>query len=68
MFHKIKNVSPLPDFKLSVQFCEGVTKLYDVKPLFKRLPVFVSLKEHPAMASFGMTSWIYPATNCGSTV
>lgn len=47
MFHKIKNVSPLPDFKLSVQFCEGVTKLYDVKPLFKRLPVFVSLKEHP---------------------
>ena len=47
MFHKVKNVSPLPDFKLSVQFCEGVTKLYDVKPLFERLPVFASLKEHP---------------------
>lgn len=47
MFHKVKNVSPLPDFKLSVQFCEGVTKLYDVKPLFERLPVFARLKEHP---------------------
>ena len=47
MFHKVKNVSPLPDFKLSVQFCEGDTKLYDVKPLFERLPAFVSLKKHP---------------------
>ena len=33
MFHKVKNVTPLPDFKLSVQFCEGVTKIYDVAPL-----------------------------------
>ena len=24
MFHKIKSVSPLPDFRLSVQFSEGV--------------------------------------------
>lgn len=46
MFHKIKNVSPLPDFRLSVQFCEGVTKLYDVTPLFERLPVFRSLEEN----------------------
>lgn len=30
MFHKIKNVSPLPEYKLSVQFAEGVTKIYDV--------------------------------------
>ena len=47
MFHKIKNVSPLPDFGLSVQFSEGVTKLYDVKPLFEKLPVFGDLKNHP---------------------
>ena len=47
MFHKIKNVSPLPDFKLSVQFCEGATKLYDVKPLFDRIPAFRYLTEHP---------------------
>ena len=51
MFHKIKNVSPLPGFKLSVQFCEGVTKLYDVKPLFERLPVFANLEKHPEIFS-----------------
>lgn len=47
MFHKIKNISALPDFKLSVQFCEGVTKLYDLKPLFEKLPVFQYLKDNP---------------------
>ena len=47
MFHKIKNVSPLPDFKLSVQFSEGVTKLYDMKPLTTKLPVFQTLLENP---------------------
>lgn len=48
MFHKIKSVASLPDFKLSVQFSEGVTKLYDMKPLFKRLPVFKQLENDPA--------------------
>ena len=48
MFHKIKTVSPMPDFKLSVQFSEGVTKLYDMKPLFDKLPVFRQLKDTPA--------------------
>ncbi len=47
MFHKIKNISALPDFKLSVQFSEGVTKIYDVKPLFDRIPLFRELKCHP---------------------
>ena len=46
MFHKIKNVSPLPEYKLSVQFAEGVTKIYDVKPLFQKLPVFKSLESN----------------------
>ena len=36
MFHKIKNVSALPEYKLSVEFCEGVTKIYDVKPLLEK--------------------------------
>ena len=44
MFHKIKNVSPLPEYKLSVQFSEGVTKIYDVKPLFKKIPAFKSFE------------------------
>lgn len=47
MFHKIKNVSPLPEYRLSVQFAEGVTKLYDIKPLFNKLPVFKSLLDDP---------------------
>jgi hypothetical protein len=46
MFHKIKNVSPLPEYKLSVQFAEGVTKIYDVKPLFQKIPVFKSLESN----------------------
>ena len=48
MFHKVKNVASLPDFKLSVQFSEGVTKLYDMKPLFEKIPVFSYLKDNPA--------------------
>lgn len=47
MFHKIKSVSALPDFKLSVQFSEGITKLYDVKPLFEKLPIFNYFKDNP---------------------
>ncbi len=49
MFHKVKNVFPLPDFILSVQFCEGQTKLYDVKPLFDRLPVFKLFLQQPEL-------------------
>lgn len=44
MFHKVKNVSAMPDYRLSVQFCEGVTKIYDAKPLFERLPAFAALQ------------------------
>ena len=44
MLHKIKNVSALPEYKLSVQFSEGVTKIYDVKPLFRRIPAFKLLE------------------------
>lgn len=45
MFHKVKNVSPLPEYRLSVQFAEGVTKLYDVTPLFSKWLAFQALKE-----------------------
>lgn len=46
MFHKVKDVNALPDYRLSVQFCEGITKIYDIKPLFEKLPVFGYFKEH----------------------
>lgn len=54
MFHKVKNVSPCPDYKLSVQFSEGVTKLYDVKPLFQQIEAFRILLDAPEV--FGCVS------------
>ncbi len=44
MFHKVKAVNALPDHLLSVLFSEGITKIYDVKPLFELWPVFAALK------------------------
>lgn len=51
MFHKIKSVTPLADHVLSIQFSEGVTKHYDVKPLFDKYTMFLPLKEDPALYS-----------------
>ena len=44
MFHKIKAVNALPNYRLSVQFAEGVTKIYDVKPLFEKWEPFKALE------------------------
>lgn len=49
MFHKVKCVTGLSDFKLSVQFAEGVTKIYDMEPLVEKLPVFAELKNDPQL-------------------
>ena len=45
MFHKVKAVTPLPGYHLSVQFAEGVTKTYDLKPLFMKWPQFIAIKK-----------------------
>ena len=45
MFHKIKSVVPLPGYQVKVGFAEGVTKRYDVTPLFERFPAFRTLKQ-----------------------
>ena len=45
MFHKIKNVTPLKDFKLSIQFAEGITKIYDMKKLIENNKIFADLKD-----------------------
>ncbi len=45
MFHKVKAVNALPEYRLSVQFAEGVTKIYDLKPLFEKIPAFQALKD-----------------------
>ena len=46
MIHKIKSVSALPEYKLSVKFSEGITKIYDVKPLFEEIAIFAELERH----------------------
>ncbi len=45
MFHKVKAVTALPDYQLSIQFVEGVTKIYDVKPLFDKWGPFRALED-----------------------
>lgn len=49
MFHKVKAVSGLKDYQLSIQFAEGITKIYDVKLLFKKWKSFNLLKRNPAL-------------------
>ena len=51
LFHKVKAAAPLPNMRLSVQFANGATKLYDVKPLMERFPVFCALKDEELFAS-----------------
>ena len=45
MFHKIKSVLPQANYTLLVSFAEGVSKTYDVKPLFNKWEVFNELKK-----------------------
>lgn len=44
MFHKIKNVTPLQDYKLSIQFAEGITKIYNMSDLIENNKMFFKLK------------------------
>ena len=46
MFHKVKSVIAINDYKLVVIFAEGVTKIYDIKPLFTKFDMFNGLKEN----------------------
>ena len=45
MFHKVKEVRPLDNYVLSVQFGEGVVKEYDLKTLMSKVSFFDPLKE-----------------------
>ena len=45
MFHKVKEVYPLPDMRLSVIFANGATKVYDVAPLLGRFDAFEALQD-----------------------
>lgn len=47
MFHKVKKLTPLQDYKLSVVFSEGVTKIYDVSRLFSVIDDFKVFLDDP---------------------
>ena len=49
MFHKVKSVIAKDNYELIIIFAEGITKLYDVKPLFEKIPLFAELKENHAV-------------------
>lgn len=46
MFHKVRTVNAIDDYKLIVEFCEGITKVYDVKPWFEKQTIFVELQKN----------------------
>lgn len=45
MFHKVKDISALPNLRLSVQFANGTTKVYDVAPLLDCFAAFQPLRD-----------------------
>jgi len=47
MNHTVQSVFPMEDFILGVKFSEGAIKLYDMNPLFSKIPAFTVLKENP---------------------
>lgn len=51
MFHKVKDVTALSNLKLSVQFAEGVTKIYDVAPLIGKYKMFNDLIDFELFSS-----------------
>ena len=49
MFHKVKEVCALPKLTLCAQFSEGVTKIYDLKPLLSKWPAFSVLEQEKVL-------------------
>lgn len=49
MFHKVKSVTPLPNYKLLIHFADGVAKQYDVKPLFESMEDFKAFQMIPGL-------------------
>lgn len=49
MFHKIKSVTPLENYRLLVHFTEGCCREYDMAPLIQRMPVFAPLRDVPGL-------------------
>ena len=59
MFHKVKDVTALSDYRLMVQFSEGVAKYYDVKQLFDKWPDFRVLEKEIEFAEVAVDTGGY---------
>lgn len=59
MFHKIKNVTAYPDYKILVQFSEGITKIYNVKQLIENNSMFKILRNEELFYSVQVDIWGY---------
>ena len=59
VFHKVRNVYPLDNYCLLVQFVDGCTKIYDMKPLFEWRDVFKTLKENELFWGVGVDAGGY---------
>ena len=44
MFHKVKTVKPLDNYKILITFEDDTTKVYDVAVLFNKFAIFNQLK------------------------
>ena len=49
MFHKIRSAAPLPGHRLLVGFAEGCCRVYDLTPLFDRVPALNPLRDVPGL-------------------
>ncbi len=47
MFHKIKSVQPMNEYRLSIQFSEGVVKVYSLKSVIGEIEEFKALIDVP---------------------
>ena len=66
MFHKVNSVSPVKEYQVSVPFWDGTTKIYDIKPLFNKWPVFNQLKENSLFEEVVRAAYRRSRSNCGS--
>ena len=49
MVYKVKSVTPLSEYRLSVEFVNGAVKEYDVKVLFDQWEAFKALSYIPGL-------------------
>jgi len=49
MHHVIKSIYVVEEYKIVVQFVEGITKIWDLDPWFTRYPKFLKFKTNPCL-------------------